>query len=409
MAHGTPEGLEYRGSIFDKCYAVTKADQLRNTGIYPYFRAIQESEGPEVIMEGRKIVMAGSNNYLGLTTHPQVKEAAIKAIEQYGTSSSGSRFLTGTLDLHNELEMKLAKFIGKEAALLFSTGYQTSQGVLFPLVGRSDYIFSDHENHASIVAGMLLARGALNAPVVRYHHNDMEDLEKRLQRVPAKAGKIIVTDGVFSTFGDIVPLDQLCSLAKKYHAQVLIDDAHSFGVLGEGGRGTANHYGLNHEVDLVFSTFSKTLASIGGFVAGEKRVIDYLKHESSAFMFSCSPSASATAAALAALHVLQTEPELIRKLHFNAKVIRTGLQQMGYDVPDGQTAIVPVLLYDDAKACQLWQGLYDEGIFVNVFIAPAIPPGRAMLRTSLMASLEGSHLSRILEAYKKIGKRLRII
>lgn len=396
-------------NLFKKCYAVTKADLLRNNGIYPYFRTIQESEGPEVIMEGRSIVMAGSNNYLGLTTHPHVKEAAIKAIEKYGTSCSGSRFLTGTIDLHEELEQRLARFMGKEAALLFSTGYQTSQGVVQPLAGRHEYVFSDHDNHASIVAATLLVRGGTNAGVIRYHHNDMADLEKRLRSLPEEAGKMIISDGVFSTFGDVVKLREMQAIARTYNAQIVLDDAHAFGVLGTNGRGTASHFGLVDEIDLTLCTFSKTLASIGGFVAGDARVIDYLKHESPAFMFSCSPAAASTAAALAALDVLESEPELVQRLLFNAGLIRKELQRMGYEVPDGETAIVPVMLYDDAKACQLWQGLYDEGVFVNVFIAPATPPGKAMLRNSLMATLRGNHLSRILDAYKKVGKRLGFI
>ncbi len=395
--------------LFKKCHTVTKADLLRRNGIYPYFRTIQDSEGPEVLMEGRSIVMAGSNNYLGLATHPKVKEAAIKAIEKYGTSCSGSRFLTGTIDLHEELEHQLARFMGKESALTFPTGYQTSQGVLQPLAGRHEYIFSDHDNHASIVAGVLLARGGANATVIRYYHNDVADLEKRLRSVPEEAGKMIVTDGVFSTFGTIVKLPEIQIIAQKYNAQIVLDDAHALGVLGQKGRGTASHFGLTDQISLTFCTFSKTLASVGGFVVGDARVIDYLKHESPAFMFSCSPAASSTAAALAALDILESEPELIEKLHFNAGIIRKELQRMGYDVPDGQTAIVPVMLYDDSKACQLWQGLYDEGVFVNVFIAPATPPGKAMLRNSLTASLQGNHLSQILEAYKKVGKRLGFI
>ncbi len=396
-------------NLFKKCYAVTKADLLRSNGIYPYFRTIQESEGPEVKMEGRSIVMAGSNNYLGLTTHPHVKEAAIKAIEKYGTSCSGSRFLTGNIDLHEELEQRLARFIGKEAALLFPSGFQTSQGVLQPLAGRHEYVFSDHDNHASIVVATLLAKGGTNAGVIRYHHNDMADLEKRLRSVPEEAGKMIVSDGVFSTFGDVARLKEIQILAQKYNAQVVLDDAHAFGVIGQNGRGTASHFGLADQVSLTFCTFSKTLASVGGFVAGDARVIDYLKHESPAFMFSCSPAASATAAALAALDILESEPERVQKLHFNASLVRKELQRMGYDVPDGETAIVPVLMYDTDKACQLWQGLYEEGVFVNAFIPPATPPGMAMLRNSLMATLQGRHLSRILDAYRKVGKRLGFI
>lgn len=396
--------------LFDKCYNFTRADEVKARGIYPYFREIQESEGPVVMMEGKKVVMAGSNNYLGLTAHPRVKAAALAALEKYGTSCSGSRYLTGTIDLHTELERKLAAFVGKESALLFSTGYQTGQGVIQPLVGRSDYIISDRDNHASIVAGNLMARGGMNTNIIRYHHNDAEDLEKRLKAIANEdVGKLIVTDGVFSTFGDIPPMEEITALAKQYGAQVLVDDAHAFGVIGKGGRGTASEFGLDNDIDLVMCTFSKTLASLGGFVAGEERIINYLKHHSPALIFSASPTPPSVAAALAALDILIEQPELQQKLVGNAEFVRKGLMDLGYNVLPGRTAIVPVIIGDDEKAFLLWKGLYEAGIFVNVFVAPATPPGKAMMRNSFMATHEPEHLEYIVETYKKVGKQLGII
>ncbi len=394
-------------SLLNKCTAYTRADRVKSEGFYPYFRAVEESEGPVVRMEGRDVIMAGSNNYLGLTTHPHVREAAIKAIEKYGTSCSGSRFLTGTIDLHNELEAKLAQFMGKEACLLFSTGYQTGQGVISTLVDRGEYILSDKDNHASIVAGQLMS-ASMGVNVVRFKHKSMADLEKRISKLPLEAGKLIVTDGVFSTFGDIAQVDELNRIAKTYNASLLLDDAHSFGVLGEGGRGTASEFGLNDDVDLVMCTFSKTLASIGGFVVGKERVINYLKHKSSALIFSASPTPSCVAAAIAALEVLQAHPELKDQVVNNAAKIRQGLQGLGFQVPDGRSAIVPVIIGDDEDTFTAWTMLYDAGVFVNAFISPATPPGKQMLRTSYMATHEDHHLDKILEVFEAIGKRIGV-
>ena len=404
----------YRGTLFDKAYAVTRADDNKKQGIYPYFRPIEESEGPVVQMEGKKVIMAGSNNYLGLTTHPSVKEAARKALDIYGSSCSGSRYLTGTIDMHVELEARLAKFMGKEAALLFTTGYQTGQGTIQPLFSArgGEYIFSDRDNHASIVAGNLMVKGSTNAHIVRYHHNDMDSLERYVQKAHSEnpeAGKLIVTDGVFSTFGDVVDLPRLYDIARMYNANVLLDDAHAFGVIGKGGRGTASEFDLIDEVDLTLCTFSKTLASIGGFVVGTERVINYLKHTSPALIFSASPTPASVASAMAALDVLEAEPQLVDKLIFNADYVRRGLRDMGYDVRPGRTAIVPVLIYDDEKAFKLWKKLYEMGVFVNVFISPATPPGKAMMRNSFMASHEVHHLDSILDAYRKAGKEIGII
>lgn len=394
--------------LFSKCYDFTRADEIKKTGLYPYFRAIEENEGPVVQIEGRKIIMAGSNNYLGLTAHPKVKEAAIKAVEKYGTGCSGSRYLTGTLDLHIELEYRLAKFFNKEAVLLFSTGYQTAQGIIPTLVQRGDYVVSDKDNHACIVAGNLMAKGAM-AEFVRYKHNDMDDLERVIQKLPAKSGKLIVSDGVFSTGGEIVDLPKLNKIAKEYKARILIDDAHSVGVIGKGGRGTASEFNLENEIDLTMGTFSKTFASLGGFVAGEERVINYIKHFAPALIFSASPTPAAVAAALAALDILESHPELVNKLVTNSAKIRKAFTELGFNVTDGRTAIVPVIVGDDGLAFKMWRMLYDDGLFVNVFISPGVPPGRQMMRTSYMAAHEESHLNSIIEIFSEVGKKLSII
>ena len=396
--------------LFEKCYSFTRADEVKKAGIYPYFNPIEDSEGPVVHMNGKDIVMAGSNNYLGLTSHPKVKEAAIAALQKYGSSCSGSRYLTGTIDLHNELETKLAKFVGKEAALLFSTGYQAGQGVVEPLVGRQDIIFSDKENHASIQCANRLVKGTYGTEVVRYHHMDMEDLERRLeQKKDLPGARLIVTDGVFSTFGEIPDMPKIVELAKKYGAQTLVDDAHAFGIIGKGGRGTASEFGLDNDVDLIVCTFSKTLASLGGFVAGEERVINYLKHHSPALIFSASPTPASVASAIAALDILIEHPELVEQVNANADYVRQGLIKMGYDVYPSRTAIVSIIIGNDNKGFQLWKGLFDAGIFVNVFVPPAAPPGMSMMRNSFMASHKKEHLDIILDTYEKIGKKLEII
>lgn len=394
--------------LFKKCIDFTRADEVKAMGVYPYFRPIEENEGPVVQIEGRKVVMAGSNNYLGLTAHPKVKEAALKAVEKYGTGCSGSRYLTGTLDLHIELESRLAKFFNSEAVLLYSTGYQTAQGIIPTLVQRGEYVVSDKDNHACIVAGQMMAKGA-TAELLRYKHMDMEDLERVLQKIPADAGKLIVSDGVFSTGGGIVDLPRLVEIAKKFNARILIDDAHSVGVIGKGGRGTASEFNLEKEVDMTMGTFSKTFASLGGFVAGPERVINYLKHHSSALIFSASPTPAAVAAALAALDLLEQEPWRVDKLISNANKVRTELTAAGFNVPDGRTAIVPVIVGDDALAFKMWKMLYEAGIFVNVFISPGVPQGRQMMRTSYMSTHEDEHLDYIIDTFKKIGKELGLI
>lgn len=395
--------------LFKKCYEFTRADDVKAAGFYPYFRAIEENEGPVVQIEGRKVVMAGSNNYLGLTAHPKVKEATIKAVEKYGTGCSGSRYLTGTLDLHIELEEKLARFFNKEAVLLFSTGYQSAQGIIPTLVqGRNEYVVSDKDNHACIVAGQVMAKGML-ANLERYKHNDMDDLERVLSKLPKDAPKLVVSDGVFSTGGEIVDLPRLVELAKANNARILIDDAHAVGVIGKNGKGTASEFNLENEVDLTMGTFSKTFASLGGFVAGEAKVINYLKHHSSALIFSASPTPASVAAALAALEILEKEPERVTKLIRNADRVRKGLTEAGFTIIEGRTAIVPVIVGDDLLAFQMWRKLYDAGVFVNVFISPGVPQGRQMMRTSYMSTHEDEHLDFIIDSFKKVGKELGLI
>ena len=394
--------------LFTKCYEFTRADEIKALGLYPYFRPIEANEGPVVQIEGRKVIMAGSNNYLGLTSHPKVKEAAIKAIEKYGTGCSGSRYLTGTLDLHIELEYRLTKFFNTEAVLLFSTGYQTAQGIIPTLVQRGDYVVSDKDNHACIIAGNLMAKGA-TADMVRYKHNDMEDLERVISKLPIDSAKLIVSDGVFSTGGEIVNLPCLNDIAKRFNARILIDDAHSVGVIGKGGRGTASEFNLEDQIDMTMGTFSKTFASLGGFVSGEERVINYIKHHSPALIFSASPTPASVAAAIAALDILEAEPERVTKLIRNADKMRKGFSELGFNVIDGRTAIVPVIVGDDETAFKMWRMLYDAGVFVNVFISPGVPQGRQMMRTSYMATHEDEHLDKILDIFGDVGKKVGLI
>lgn len=394
--------------IFQRCYDFTRADEVKEAGYYPYFRPIQENEGPVVQMLGKTMIMAGSNNYLGLTSHPHVKEAAIKAVEHYGTGCSGSRYLTGTIDLHIELEERLAKFLGYESCLLFSTGYQTALGLISTLCQKGDYVICDKENHASIMNACITAKGAF-VDFVRYKHNDMKDLERVLQNIPEKAGKLIVTDGVFSVNGEIVDLPELTRIAEKYDAKVLVDDAHATGVIGKGGRGTASHFGLTDKTHLTMGTFSKTFASLGGFVAGPERVINYIKHHSPALIFSASPTPASVASALAALDVLEQHPELVDQLIANSGKMRDGFDELGFPIYRSQTGIVPVIIGDMDKAFYFWRKLYDGGVFVNAFVPPGVPPNMSMMRTSYMASHKEEHLNRILEIFTEIGREIQLI
>ena len=349
--------------------------------------------------------MIGSNNYLGLTQHPKVKEAAIKAVEKYGSGCTGSRFLNGTLDIHEELEYRLAKFMCREAALTFSTGFQTNLGTIATLITKDDVIFGDRDNHASIVDGCRLAFGRL----VKYRHNDMKDLDRLLQRFDHVTGKLIVTDGVFSMGGDIVNLPELVTIAEKHNAKVFVDDAHSIGVLGKHGRGTAEHYGLEDRVDIVMGTFSKSFASIGGFIASDAEVIDFIKHNARALIFSASMPPAAVAATLAALDIIESEPERRTRLWQNTKKMQEGFSKLGFNIGNTQTPIVPIIIGDNMKTFTFWRALFNEGVFVNPVISPAVPPGMSLLRTSYMATHSDAELDKVLYLFEKIGKQLGVI
>ena len=394
--------------LFQKCLEFTRADEVKAAGLYPYFRPVEENEGPVVTIEGRKVIMAGSNNYLGLTAHPKVKQAAKDAIDRYGTGCSGSRYLTGTIKLHVELEKRLAAYLGTEDVLLFSTGYQTALGVISSLVQKGDYVISDKENHACIISGALLAKGGF-AEFVRYKHNDMEDLERVMQRIPDSAGKLIVTDGVFSVSGEFVHLPEMLAVAEKYGARVLVDDAHATGVVGVGGRGTASHFGVVDKTDMTMGTFSKTFASLGGFIAGPERVTNYIKHHSPALIFSASPTPASVASALAALDIVEAEPERITKLIANADKMRAGFTKQGFNVIESRTGIVPIIVGDAQLALVFWRKLYDKGVFVNAFVPPGVPPNLSMMRTSYMATHEDEHLDAILNIFQEVGIELGLI
>ncbi|MFQ5846175.1 MAG: aminotransferase class I/II-fold pyridoxal phosphate-dependent enzyme [Candidatus Methylomirabilales bacterium] len=390
--------------IFDKCYTYTDAKKVMAAGFYRYFQEIRSAQDPEVVVDGRRMIMVGSNNYLGLTSHPRIREAAIRAVEKYGTGCAGSRFLNGTLDLHHEVEARLAKFKKKEAALLFSAGYQTNLGVIAALVGKDDVVIIDRWNHASIIDGCRLAFGQ----TLKYRHNDMEDLE-RILASQADKGKLLVVDGVFSMEGDIAKLPEIVRLARKYGARIMVDDAHATGVLGKDGRGTAEHFGLENEVDIVMGTCSKALASLGGFIASSHDVIHYVKHNARSMMFSASLPPACVATIRAALEVIEEEPERRAQLWKNAERVREGLQEMGFDTGLSETPVIPVVFGDEQQAFQMGRGLYEQAIFANVSVSPAVPEGRGLIRTSYMATHTDAHIDRILEAFRIAGRDLGVI
>ncbi len=398
-------GRTPRPSIFDKCAAYTRADETKAQGIYPYFRLIETGQDTEVTVDGRKMLMLGSNSYLELTTHPKVKERAVEAVRQFGTGCAGSRFLNGTLPLHVELEKRLAEFVGKPAALLYTTGYQTNTGVISCLVQRGEYVLSDKLNHACIVEGGLLSPGTM----IRYDHGDMADLERQLAALPAEAGKLIVSDGVFSMEGKICKLPEITRLARKYGAQVMLDDAHSIGVLGTGGAGTAAHFGLTDEVDLIMGTFSKSLAAIGGFIAASERVVNYLKHHSRPFIFSASAAPANVAAALAALDVIRDEPERMERLWENTRFMKQGLDALGFDTAGSETPIIPIVVGDPERCFRMWRWLHDAGIFINPVVPPAVPPRRSLVRLSLTAGHTRQQLTWALEQLALAGREFGLI
>jgi 8-amino-7-oxononanoate synthase len=390
--------------IFGKCFNYTTAKDAIKQGLYPYFIPLDENEGTEVIRNGHRLIMCGSNNYLGLTTHPRVKKAAMEALERYGSSCTGSRFLNGTLCLHEELEAKLAEWVGKEAALVFSTGMQVNLGTVSALVGRGDYVILDKDDHASIVDGARLGYGKIE----RFRHNDIEHLEKVLQSLPEEAGKLIVVDGLFSMEGDLAPLPEMVPVARKFGARIMVDDAHAMGVLG-GGRGTAAHYGMIDQVDLIMSTFSKSFASLGGFVAGDEEIIHYVKHHARSLIFSASIPASNAVAALTALEIMKEEPERIARVNEIGERMRKAYQQLGYDTGHSVTPIVPIVIGDDERTFMAWKLLYENGVFVNPVISPAVAPGHQLLRTSYMATHTNDQLDRVVEIFEKVGHQLGLI
>ncbi|MCP4135234.1 MAG: aminotransferase class I/II-fold pyridoxal phosphate-dependent enzyme [bacterium] len=396
--------------LFDKSDNYVFSKFLEEMGLSPFFQPISMNSGPIVEMEGKEVIMIGSNNYLGLSIDPRIKEAAINAIEKYGTGCSGSRFLNGTYDIHLELEKKLAQFTGKEAALLFSTGFQTNQGCIVPLISENDYIISDEENHASIIQGAMIVKGRMGKDkTLVYKHNDMADLERVLESLPEDSGKLVVFDGVFSMSGDIVDLPGLVQVTKKYNARLLLDDAHGLGVLGECGRGTANHFGLDDDVDIIMGTFSKSCASQGGYIAASKDVIEYTKYNSPAFMYSASMPPSQVASALKAIEIMESEPNRMERLFAIQHKIRTGLRGLGFNVLDGQVPIIPLMIGEDEKTFLFWKSLMEQGVFVNPVIYPAVPKDSGLLRLSFMSTLEDHHLNTILEKFEKVGREMGMI
>ncbi len=404
LVQDSPMAVGKSTDLFDKCCRFDKAKLLINQGLYPYFRIIESAQEPEVIMNGRKMIMIGSNNYLGLTSHPKVKEAAIEAIKKYGTGCAGSRFLNGTLDIHVQLEEKLARFARKEAALIFSTGFQVNLGTISALVGKDDIVIIDKMDHASIIDGCRLSFGEIK----KFRHNDMSELERVLKE-NAGRGKLVVVDGVFSMEGDIVHLPEAVTLTKKYGARLMVDDAHGIGVLGKTGRGTAEHFGLEQEVDIIMGTYSKSLASIGGFVAGSADVIHYIKHFARSLIFSASPPPASVASVSAALDIIEEEPWRREQLWKNTKKMLLGFKKLGFETGPSQTPIIPIRVGENQAAFAMAMMLQEEGVFANVAVSPAVPEGKAIIRTSYMATHTDRHLDIVLDVFEKVGKKLGII
>lgn len=390
--------------IFKKCSEFTAAREAMAAGMYPYFIPLTENEGTEAVFQGHRLIMCGSNNYLGLTTHPRVRQAALDAITRYGTSCTGSRFLNGTLELHERLESELAVWVGKQAALVFSTGMQVNLGVISSLVSRGDGVFLDKDDHASIVDGARLGWGIIK----RFRHNDMDDLERKLSDFGDQKGKLVVVDGLYSMGGDIAPLPELAALCKKYGARLMVDDAHATGVLGQ-GRGTAAHFGVTDQVDLIMSTFSKSFASLGGFIAGDDEVIHYIKHAARSMIFSASIPPANAAAALAALQVMREEPERIERINQIGARMRDCYRQIGFNIGASETPVIPIIIGDDDRTLLTWKMLFEAGVFVNPVLSPAVPAGRQLLRTSYMASHTDEQLDRVANTLASVGKQVGLI
>ncbi|MFN3704909.1 MAG: aminotransferase class I/II-fold pyridoxal phosphate-dependent enzyme [Thermoflexales bacterium] len=388
--------------LFDKIATdpVLKAARMgREMGIYPYFRPLSETEGTEVVIDGRRLIMIGSNNYLGLTTHPRVRQAAMDAIARYGTSCTGSRFLNGTLELHQQLEQRLARFLGKEAALIFGTGYQTNLGAITALMDKEDVAICDKEVHACIVDAVRMA----GCQMKRFRHNDMEDLERVLKEVGEKP-KMVLVDGVYSMGGDLAPLDVITELCQRYGARLFVDDAHGLGVMGEGGRGTHFHFNVIDKVDLVMGTFSKSFASLGGVVAGDKDVIDYIQHHARSLIFSASMPPANVATVLACLDVIEEDPSYVQRVHAQANKAREGLRRLGYNTGDSVTPIVPVIIGNEMHTVFLWQALFNNGVYTNPVLPPGVPPSKSLLRTSYMATHTDEQIEQVLQIFAKVGE-----
>lgn len=390
--------------LFKKCDNLELVKFAKDRGVYPYFHQLETKQGPEVMMEGKNIIMIGSNNYLGLTSHPEVIEAGIKAIEKYGSGCSGSRFLNGTLDTHVALERELAEFLGKEDVVTFSTGFQTNLGIISAIAGRNDYILCDKDNHASIYDGCRLSY----AKMLRYEHSDMEDLENKLKTIDTSvSGILIVTDGVFSMGGDICKLPDIVRLAKKYGARVMVDDAHALGVLGEHGKGTAEYFGLEKDVDIYMGTFSKSLASIGGYMAADKKVCEFVRHTSRPFIFCASITPASVACARKALEILKREPERVKRLKEISGYMRDGLKKANIDIIDSITPIIPIFTYGNLRTFLACQKLFERGVYVNPTVTPAVPVGKSIIRTSYMATHTEEQMDRALKEIKEVLEEVK--
>jgi 8-amino-7-oxononanoate synthase len=390
--------------IFEKCFAYQDARMAQAAGLYPYFLPLEDTEGTEVVVDGRRILMIGSNNYLGLTTDARVRQAAVDATKRYGTSCTGSRFLNGTLRIHQELEARLAGYVGKPAALVFSTGYQTNLGTISCLVQRGDVVVADKDDHASIVDGCMLALGELR----RFSHNDLKHLDRVLAGIDPKAGRMVVVDGVYSMGGDLAPLPQLVEVCKAHGARLMVDDAHSLGVMGR-GRGTAAHFGVTEDVDLIMGTFSKSFASLGGFIAGDSDVIHYIQHHARALIFSASMPASNVAAVMAALEIMENEPELVDRLWAVTERMRAGLKTLGFNMGPSVTPVIPIVTGDVATTILAWKKCFEAGLYTNPVLAPAVPPDQCLLRTSYMATHTDEQIDRALDILGTVGRELQLI
>lgn len=389
------------GDVFAKAHKFIEADLARQMNIYPCYQTIDRNEGPVCVIQGRDVIMLGSNNYLGLTIHPEVRQAAMEAIDLYGTSLTGSRLLNGTHKLHEKLEAELAEFMGKESCLVFTTGYQANIGVLSAMINKGDVLVMDKGDHASIYDGACMVKGE----VVRFNHDDMVDFENQLKAINPEMGKMVIVDGVFSMEGNICNLPDTVAISQKYGARVVVDDAHSVGILGQGGRGTASHFNLTDKVDLIVGTFSKTLASVGGFVVGEHKVIDFIKHFGRSVIFSASLPPASTAAASKALEIMQREPERVERVNANGRYMRENLKAEGFDIGVSETPIVPIIVGDEMLTLTLWRELLDAGIYTNAVLYPAVPKEKSLLRTSYTSEHTREHLDKALEILIRLKRK----